>query len=458
MKRQNGKSVYIIAVLVAALAGMTLPGATVSAQVGLPGAAPDLTRLPLPDVERRVRDVEDDVRRTREEAAETVEESVESTVATALETVEVAGTAVTGLLRAFEPGVDTAGRAIEAQTLVVLVDAGSVASVFASGIEIIGRRELHALGKTMLTLRNVSGRPLAEALADFRSLNPQVAADYNHLYRWSSDATIDGAAVPAAARDDSPDESSLRIGLIDSDVMPSHSALQQLALVRRDFAVHEGERPQTHGTAVTSLIAQHSGIGAQVYSASVFFQSPGMAPGASAESLVAALDWLVSENVDVINMSLAGPGNVLLEAAVTGLTERGELLVAAVGNNGPRGEPQYPAAYDGVIGVTAVDRDHRIFRYANRGPHVDYAAIGVNVKIADSTTGGWRIESGTSMAAPRVAVIVAQTVRAGGVARDAVNSWLMAEAQDLGRRGHDPVFGHGLITRPPVVVSSHLGD
>ena len=102
-----------------------------------------------------------------------------------------------------------------------------------------------------------------------------------------------------------------------------------------------------------------------------------------------------------------------------------------------------------------MDRDRRIFRYANRGDYVDFAALGVDVKVADSTTGGWRIESGTSMAAPRVSVLVARIVRDGGIEEGALTSWLMASAEDLGRRGFDKVFGHGLLTDVPRIISSN---
>jgi subtilisin family serine protease len=222
----------------------------------------------------------------------------------------------------------------------------------------------------------------------------------------------------------------------------------------RDFVTNEGTRPLTHGTAVASLIAQGSENEARILSASVFFQAPNYAPGATTESLVAALDWLASERVHAINMSLAGPANALLEKAIGALLDAGPPIVAAVGNNGPSGEPLYPAAYAGVIGVTAVDRDGKVFLYANRGEHVDYAALGVNVKVADSE-GSWTLQSGTSMASPYVAVVVARMQHAGRMPLDALTAALTASAEDLGRDGFDSTFGHGLITGVPGLVSRH---
>jgi subtilisin family serine protease len=153
-------------------------------------------------------------------------------------------------------------------------------------------------------------------------------------------------------------------------------------------------------------------------------------------------------------MSLSGPSNALLERALVELAKDGPPVVAAVGNNGPSGEPLYPAAYDTVIGVTATDRDKKIYRYANRGPHVDFAALGVNVKVADAG-GGWRIESGTSMASPLIAVVVARTLQSNDLGTAALIEMLGSSAEDLGHKGFDPVFGYGLITEPPLLLSGN---
>ena len=81
-------------------------------------------------------------------------------------------------------------------------------------------------------------------------------------------------------------------------------------------------------------------------------------------------------------------------------------MIAAAGNDGPRAEPAYPAAYDSVIAVTAVDRSGTIYRRAIRGAHVDLAAQGVEVWTAASVKGA-RWKTGTSFAAPYVTAAVA---------------------------------------------------
>jgi minor extracellular protease Epr len=144
-------------------------------------------------------------------------------------------------------------------------------------------------------------------------------------------------------------------------------------------------------------------------------------------------------------MSLAGPPNRVLEAAIAAAVEHGTLVVAAVGNNGPAAEPLYPAAYASVVGVTAVDSGNRIYRYANHGRHVMFAAPGVRIRVADSD-GGYANESGTSMAAPYAAAVIARAAaRSDAPSPVGVVTALQATALDLGAKDFDDVFGYGLI-------------
>lgn len=471
MTKSRMHAVYIIAA--ATMVGLAVPAGDADAQLGLPQVPGALRDLPT-DIDRNVRTraerVAEKAADGAQDAGETLDDTVEPVVDVATGVVGSATgeamNAVNAATRTFVATIAPDGSLIEADIVVALVDEDGRNALRTSDATIISERTMSALGKTLVTLRKPAGVALPDAVRSLRTRFPDSTIDYNHLYRFdqvapandaaANDQAATGATVPAG--EGTVGAAEIKVGVIDSAVLATHPALQSVRVIDNDFVTSEHARPLTHGTAVASLIARSAGGSVTIYSASVFFQVPGHAPGASTEGLVAALDWLVAEDVDVINMSLSGPSNALLEAAVNASSGHGKLIVAAVGNNGPAGEPLYPGAYDAVIGVTAVDRDHRIFRNANRGEHVDYAAVGVNVKVADSTTGSYKIASGTSMAAPHVAVVVAKTLREGGASPDALRSWLIASAKDLGRKGFDPVYGHGLITQPPVVVSGHQGN
>jgi subtilisin family serine protease len=97
--------------------------------------------------------------------------------------------------------------------------------------------------------------------------------------------------------------------------------------------------------------------------------------------------------------------------------------------------------------VTAVDRNNRVFLYANRGRHVTFASPGVGVRVAD-VSGSYRTASGTSMASPRVAARIA------GESARSQSGWTVVEnlkrtATDLGETGFDTVFGYGLVDASP---------
>jgi subtilisin family serine protease len=163
-------------------------------------------------------------------------------------------------------------------------------------------------------------------------------------------------------------------------------------------------------------------------------------------TLIDALGQLSERGVGVINLSLAGPPNTVLEEVVRRLVgERDIVLVAAVGNDGPRADPAFPAAYPEVIAVTAVDRDRVVYRRAIRGPHVDLAAPGVAVWTAASISGA-RWKTGTSYAVPFVtaAAAILREMRPELTAPE-VGPELLGLANDLGDPGPDPVFGAGLL-------------
>ena len=96
------------------------------------------------------------------------------------------------------------------------------------------------------------------------------------------------------------------------------------------------------------------------------------------------------------------------------------------------------------MAVTAVSRDGVVYRLANRGDYVDFAAPGVSVRHAKNG-GGYSASSGTSMAAPFVAAALAELRRGGARTADEAFQILVDNAEDLGAPGKDPVYGAGLV-------------
>jgi subtilisin family serine protease len=126
---------------------------------------------------------------------------------------------------------------------------------------------------------------------------------------------------------------------------------------------------------------------------------------------------------------------------------RGYLIVAAVGNDGPAAPPLYPAAWPGVVGVTAVDARHRVLAEAERGPQVKLAAPGADMAAA-LTPRGYAMVRGTSFAAPIVAGLLAQVLRSPDAAAAAeALSALERQAHHPGAPAPapDPAYGYGLV-------------
>ena len=301
--------------------------------------------------------------------------------------------------------------------------------------------ELGGLGLRAFVLHAPRGLSAVEAIQKLRSLDPAGQYDFNHVYQ-------EGGAVEASAAGrqgaGSGDGRGLRIGLIDGGVDRSAPALSQAHLIQQAFGPRGGGL-SAHGTAVASLIAGEArrfhgaAPGAALYVADVYGPSPA---GGSAEGVARALAWLDRSGTPVINISLVGPPNLLLKAAVEAMLARGHLIVAAVGNDGPAAPPLYPAAYPGVVAVTGVDARRQVLPEAGRGTHVDFAAPGADMAAA-RVGGGFVTVRGTSFAAPIVAGQLARTLASEGPA-GAVAA-LGRAAADLGAPGPDPVYGRGLV-------------
>jgi subtilisin family serine protease len=252
------------------------------------------------------------------------------------------------------------------------------------------------------------------------------------------------APQPASARN------AAVIGLIDTALNRNHPALAKANIVEKDFVATDRKKPTAHGTGIASLLVgaeqTHRGLlpNGKLYAASVFHQGDNGATGATTSSLVSALDWMAGQKVQVVNMSLAGPPNEVLGAMIGAQSKRGMLVVAAVGNDGPAARPLYPAAFEPVVAVTAVDRARKIYRWANQGPQVDVAAWGVASTVANDK-GGYGEQSGTSYAAPIVAAALAHSLASGSNSTASALKAIIASAEDLGPKGRDNTFGYGLV-------------
>jgi serine protease len=245
-----------------------------------------------------------------------------------------------------------------------------------------------------------------------------------------------------------------------------------------------------HGTHVAGTVAAASNNGAGV--AGVAWQARVMPVrvlgrlGGTSMDLIQAIRFsagLSSDSgtvpnppADVINMSLGGGGfSQAMQDTITAARNAGTIIIAAAGNSASS-VSEYPASYDGVVSVAAVDPLKQRSSYSNFGPNVDVAAPGgemsadrngdgyadgvLSTLVDDSTNPAqftYAFYQGTSMATPHVAGVAAlmkavnPTLDPDGFDAFLVTGML---TQDLGTAGRDDFFGHGLIDASKAVAAA----
>ncbi|MEH6586009.1 MAG: S8 family serine peptidase [Halioglobus sp.] len=408
--------------------------------------------------------VENNVEQSVEEAVEVeVETSVENTIEQVVESsaeVQVADTVeerfenqIDDILEGLEADLDVDEERIHREQWLVMAEPKVFEELAEKGYLFDTVTDLPALGMRLAEVAAPSSFDITEVRRGVMDVvgKDRAEVDLNHIYTAGSQVAVQETGLtPRAAISLSTSASTAtpRIGMIDSQVDVNHPALAGANIESRSFVSKGAQLPDFHGTAIASIIAANDGEyqgllpNAQLYAASVFEQDADRGEIASTVSLLRALDWLISTDVDVVNISLAGPPNRLLEAALQRAAEQDVLVMAAAGNGGPVAQPMYPAAYGSVVAVTAVDEGHQVFRLANRGAYLDIAAPGVGLLHAKAG-GGYVASSGTSFAVP-FAVTAAASLLSEQPDAD-VMSLLYQSAEDLGPPGRDEIYGYGLL-------------
>ncbi len=342
---------------------------------------------------------------------------------------------------------------MRAQIMALAPDEAALALAQQQGFSILRRETLAGLDTELVILLAPDSLSTAAALRQLRQLDPDGTYDYHHLYLRAASPTNatpanattrqDTADAPSpVAADRLPADRPVRVGMIDTGIDRSHQALSRLPLQTHTDC--EDDAPDAHGTAVASLIAGQQGPfrgaapNAELYAVNVYCTG---SPSGQLAQIVGGLSWLAEQSIPVINISLVGADNRLLAQIVAQLSERGHLLVAAVGNDGPNAPPLYPAAYETVVGVTAVDAQNEVLLEAVRGPQVELAAPGADMAAA-GLNGQFVAVRGTSFAAPIVAGLLANQLPAPNA--DAAAAARRQLRRQAGSK-HKPDAGYGLV-------------
>jgi thermitase len=361
---------------------------------------------------------------------------------------------------------DPSGAPYVAGELLVLYEPGTSEHAERAVVRGSGARTAEGLSERMRLLsfpgvaQEKSGeareRALQRKLEDLRDEPDVEAADYNHIYKATSDPNdprfgdqwgLKRTAFPGAWPDASG--TGARIAVVDSGIDKDHPDLGSKVVAQKNY-VADGARMADrfdHGTHVAGIVAALTdngrGVAGGCPDCKLLIARVLDARGdTTADRLVKGIDWSVDSKADVINLSLAGPDNAAVKRAVNNARANGTVVVAAAGNLGTT-KPLYPAAYEKVIAVSATNESDGLASTSSHGNWVDLAAPGTNILSTDAG-GGYKEESGTSEAAPFVSALAGLLASEGKTASE-IRQRMQSTAVDLGAAGDDPKFGHGRI-------------
>mgnify|MGYP000037495315 FL=1 len=326
--------------------------------------------------------------------------------------------------------------------------------------------------------------PAREALAGrpgVRSVSPDVEFQtFTQTTDWGVDTIGARTTAPGV------DESGVTVAVVDTGVDADHTDLGnqvgwEVNTVGTGYTdgAASADDGNGHGTHVAGVIAAQDNDRGTV----------GVAPQAQLYAMKALTDdgtGTLSDVIEAIDLSVKGPDGTVgtdddadvvslslgtstdsdaLERAITGASDHAT-IVAAAGNAGDGDTStdtvQYPAQYDGVIGVAATDEGGDTPTWSSEGAAVDLAAPGVSV-VSTYPGSEYRSMSGTSMAAPHVSgtvalYIAAETARTGTAPTGReVRAALTDAALDIESAGVDTRSGAGLVQADAIDTDSPAG-
>lgn len=245
------------------------------------------------------------------------------------------------------------------------------------------------------------------------------------------------------------------VAVIDTGVDPEHPFLEGRVLPTRINTSSSGIRNDSmddngHGTQVAGVIADCTldNIYIQPYKV---LDNHGKG---TLISLAAGINCAVNDGVDIINISVGfQEDSEVLKAAIDNAEINDILVVGAAGNDGAH-TIFYPASYEYVIKVTAINSSNIVPNFSTHDNGVDFAAPGVNIKTT-TLNGEYVSTRGTSVAAPFVAAVAAtiNSIDIDASAED-IKDIMINTAVQASEHNAEIKYGNGIVHAPEAPLAS----
>ena len=342
---------------------------------------------------------------------------------------------------------------IDDQEIVVIAKSSSSAHDFVRkaqqrGYQLRSKELLSGMEFVLITLKTRNGQSGGSAIRELEALEPGITAGVNHAYGTRETSRVSGMRTYAKElmKWNATDcGAKTKIGILDTSIGDYKAGGLTIADFSRSDQKSEVSK---HAIAVINVFEQVNFLQeVDLYHADIVFESETMGTVASVDSMMRGLNWMLQHDVSLVNISLSGPYNKILDMGFQRAEQKGLIVVAAAGNDGPEQTVRYPAAFESTLAVTAVDADTNIYRMATRGLSLDFSAPGVDIAL--NTGGDAQYLTGTSIAAPFVTARIAADEKLADIKNvEKVRKRLAESALDLGEVGHDSVYGYGLVLAP----------
>ncbi|MBT2757186.1 S8 family peptidase [Mesobacillus foraminis] len=208
----------------------------------------------------------------------------------------------------------------------------------------------------------------------------------------------------------------ITIAILDTGCDTDHPDLKDRIIGGRNFTQDDGGKSEIyedyngHGTHVAGTIAaslNNTGVAGVAPEANLLILKVlGKNGSGQYDWIIKAIDYAISQKVDIISMSLGGPEDVKeLHDIIKKAVNQNILVVCAAGNEGDgedsTDELGYPGCYNEVISVGAIDLERQSSEFTNSNNQVDLVAPGEKI-TSTYLNGTYASLSGTSMATPHV--------------------------------------------------------